>query len=99
MKPAARRKARILALQAVYSWQLSGNPIADIEQQMLIENDVTKIDVEYFKDLARGVVVNCKQLDEIVAPHLARPADELDMVEKAILRLSGYELKFREDVP
>ena len=66
---------------------------------MLIENDVTKIDVEYFKDLARGVVVNCKQLDEIVAPHLARPADELDMVEKAILRLSGYELKFREDVP
>lgn len=49
MKPAARRKARILALQAVYSWQLSGNPIADIEQQMLIENDVTKIDVEYFK--------------------------------------------------
>ncbi len=99
MKPAARRKARILALQAVYSWQLSANPIADIEQQMLIENDVTKIDVEYFKDLARGVVVNCKQLDEIVAPHLARPADELDMVEKAILRLSGYELKFREDVP
>ena len=99
MKPAARRKARILALQAVYSWQLSGNPIADIEQQMLIENDVTKIDVEYFEDLARGVVVNCKQLDEIVAPHLARPADELDMVEKAILRLSGYELKFREDVP
>ena len=99
MKPAARRKARILALQAVYSWQLSGNPIADIEQQMLIENDVTKIDFEYFKDLARGVVVNCKQLDEIVAPHLARPADELDMVEKAILRLSGYELKFREDVP
>ena len=60
---------------------------------------MTKIDVEYFKDLARGVVVNCKQLDEIVAPHLARPADELDMVEKAILRLSGYELKFREDVP
>ena len=51
MKPAARRKARILALQAVYSWQLSGNLIADIEQQMLIENDVTKIDVEYFKDM------------------------------------------------
>ncbi|WP_394192756.1 transcription antitermination factor NusB [Pseudoalteromonas atlantica] len=99
MKPAARRKARILALQAVYSWQLSGNAIADIEQQMLIENDVTKIDVEYFKDLARGVAVNKTQLDEAVSPHLTRPFDELDMVEKAILRLSAYELKFREDVP
>ncbi|MGO2477123.1 MAG: transcription antitermination factor NusB [Pseudoalteromonas sp.] len=99
MKPAARRKARILALQAVYSWQLSGNAIADIEQQMLIENDITKIDVEYFKDLARGVVVNRQQLDEVVSPHLTRPFDELDEVERAILRLSSYELKFREDVP
>ncbi|WP_440053791.1 transcription antitermination factor NusB [Pseudoalteromonas sp. T1lg65] len=99
MKPAARRKARVLALQAIYSWQLSGNPIADIEQQMLIENDVTKVDVEYFKDLARGVVVNQKQLDELIKPHLARPFDELDMVERAVLRVSAYELKFREDVP
>lgn len=99
MKPAARRKARILALQAVYSWQISGNLIADIEQQMLIETDVTKIDVEYFKDLATGVAVNYKQLDEEVSPHLTRPFDDLDMVERAILRLSSYELKFREDVP
>ncbi|WP_042147448.1 MULTISPECIES: transcription antitermination factor NusB [unclassified Pseudoalteromonas] len=99
MKPAARRKARVLALQAIYSWQLSGNAIATIEQHMLLENDVTKMDVEYFKDLARGVSVHHAQLDELLLPHLARPFDDLDMVEKAILRLSGYELKFREDVP
>ena len=60
MKPAARRKARILALQAIYSWQVSGNAIADIEQQMLLENDISKIDVEYFKDLACGVAVQHK---------------------------------------
>ncbi len=99
MKPAARRKARVLALQAIYSWQLSKNPIADIEQQMLLENDISKVDVDYFKDLARGVAVNHKQLDVIVTPHLTRPFDDLDEVEKAILRLSSYELKFREDVP
>jgi N utilization substance protein B len=99
VKPAARRKARILALQAVYSWQLSGNSIADIEQQMLIENDVSKVDVEYFKDLARGVAINVKQLDELVKPHLSRPFEDLDEVERAVLRLSAYELKFREDVP
>ena len=99
MKPAARRKARILALQAVYSWQLSGNLIADIEQQMLIENDVSKVDVEYFKDLARGVAINVTQLDELVKPHLSRPFEDLDEVERAVLRLSAYELKFREDVP
>jgi len=99
VKPAARRKARILALQAIYSWQLSGNAIATVEQHMLLENDIAKMDVEYFKDLARGVSVHHEQLDEILMPHLARPFEDLDMVEKAILRLSGYELKFREDVP
>ncbi len=72
MKPAARRKARILALQAIYSWQLSGNAIADIEQQMLIENHVTKIDVEYFKRFTQW---RCRkiisQLDEgWFHPHL-----------------------------
>jgi N utilization substance protein B len=99
MKPAARRKARKLALQAIYSWQVSGNPVADIEQQMLLENDITKIDVDYFKDLARGVAVNYKVLDDAVRPHLDRPFEEIDLIEKAILRLSCYELKFRQDVP
>jgi N utilization substance protein B len=99
VKPAARRKARILALQAIYSWQVSGNAIADIEQQMLLENDISKIDVEYFKDLACGVAVQHKVLDVILSPHLARPYEDIDFVEKAILRLSAYELKFREDVP
>lgn len=99
MKPAARRKARTLAVQAIYSWQVSGNNIADVEQQMLIENDVSKVDVDYFKDLIRGVVVNFSELDEFVKPHLDRAFDDVDLVEKAILRVSGYELKFRKDVP
>lgn len=58
-----------------------------------------KIDVEYFKDLACGVAVQHKVLDVILSPHLARPYEDIDFVEKAILRLSAYELKFREDVP
>ena len=37
MKPNARRLARSLAVQGVYSWQVSKNPIGDIEQQLLLE--------------------------------------------------------------
>ncbi|WP_199608965.1 transcription antitermination factor NusB [Flocculibacter collagenilyticus] len=99
MKPAARRKARSLAVQAVYSWQVSGNAIADVEHQLLLETDTSKVDVEYFKDIIRGVSVNANELDEFVKPHLDRPFDDVDLVEKAILRVSAYELKFRQDVP
>ncbi|TMS59959.1 transcription antitermination factor NusB, partial [Pseudoalteromonas sp. S1691] len=42
---------------------------------------------------------NYKQIDEAVSPHLTSPFDDLDMGESGIIRLSAYELKFREDVP
>lgn len=51
MKPAARRRARECALQALYSWQLSNNDIADVEYQFLAENDVKDVDVLYFREI------------------------------------------------
>jgi len=99
MKPAARRKARGLAVQAIYSWQLSQNHVSDIEQQMLLDNDVSKVDVEYFKEIVRGVAAHHKELDTALMPYTERPYEEVDQIEKAIMRLSAYELKFRMDVP
>lgn len=99
MKPNARRQSRSLAVQGIYSWQVSQNPISDIEQQLLLENNVKHLDVGYFQDLVRGVVKNHPELDEALKPYLARPFDEVDLVEKAILRVSAYELQFRLDVP
>lgn len=99
MKPNARRKSRALAVQGVYSWQISHNKIQDVEQQLLLENNVKQIDVAYFQDLLRGVGSYHQTLDELLKPYLDRPFDEIDQVEKAILRVSGYELKYRLDVP
>lgn len=99
MKPAARRKARGLAVQAIYSWQLSQNLITDIEQQMLLDNDVAKVDVQYFQELIRGVAAHYKEIDIILMPYTERPFEEIDQIEKAILRLTAFELKFRVDVP
>lgn len=99
MKPAARRKARRLAIQAVYSWQLSKNSISDIEAEFLTDNDVSKVDVEYFQDLIRGVATQASSLDGSLSPFTDRPFADLDQIERAILRVSAYELKFRIDVP
>ncbi|MEO1734486.1 hypothetical protein RB531_2 [Salmonella enterica subsp. enterica serovar Typhimurium] len=55
MKPAARRRARECAVQALYSWQLSQNDIADVEYQFLAEQDVKDVDVLYFRELLSGV--------------------------------------------
>ncbi|GIU03053.1 MULTISPECIES: transcription antitermination factor NusB [Shewanella] len=99
MKPSERRKARRLAVQAIYSWQLSGNNIADVEHEFLTEQSLDGVDVAYFRELFSGVATKKTQLDDLIIPHLERPIDEVSPVEKAIVRLATYELTFRKDVP
>ena len=42
MKPKARRLARELAVQAVYSWQMSKNAVEQIELSIVTSNDMKK---------------------------------------------------------
>lgn len=99
MKPAARRKARELALQGLYSWQMTGNPVEQIELSIATSNNMEKVDTGYFQELVRAVVKDSETLDSTVKPYLGRLPEELDVVEKAILRIATYELTQRIDVP
>ncbi|MFT4746931.1 MAG: N utilization substance protein B [Psychrobacter glaciei] len=99
MKPKARRIARELAVQAVYSWQMSKNAVEQIELSIVTSNDMKKVDTEYFLELLRAVVKDCAELDKKLKPYLGRLPEELDPVEKAILRIATYELVSRIDVP
>ena len=99
MKPSARRKAREFATQAIYSWQISGNDVSDIEAHFLTENTKRRFDIKYFQSLFRGVTTSVAELDLAIEPHVDRPLEEIDQVEKAILRLAIYELSHNQDVP
>ncbi|ABF14060.1 transcription antitermination factor NusB [Candidatus Palibaumannia cicadellinicola] len=99
MKITARRRARECAVQALYSWQLSNNNIADIEAQFLAEQDIKGIDVAYFRELYSGTAIAADMLDQLMVPYLSRPLDKLGHVERAVLRLALYELSKRQDIP
>ena len=95
----ARSKARRNAVQALYQWQLTGADVSVIEEQFLVEHDMAKVDVEYFRELLREVPLHLHELDDHIIEFLDRPMDEVDPVERAILRMSTYELELRLDVP
>jgi len=95
----ARSKARRNAVQALYQWQLTGADVSVIEEQFLIEHDMQNVDVEYFRELLREVPLHLHELDDHLIEYLDRPINEVDPVERAILRMSTYELEFRLDVP
>ncbi len=97
--PGMRHKARHFALQAIYQWQMTGAPAAEIESQFLEDQPVKGADLEYLHDLIVGVAANCAKLDETFAPFLSRPLQDLDYIDKAILRLSTFELLFRQEIP
>ena len=98
-KPSARRRARQLALQALYQWQLSQSSLTDIEMQFRSDNDFSKVDDGYFHILLHGIPKQASTLDETMAPLLDRSLDQLDPVEMAALRIGCYELMNRADVP
>jgi len=96
---AARSRARRRALQAIYAWQISGNRMEAIIEQFQHEQDMQIADLDYFEDLLRGVDRCCVELDEGLKPFLDRDIEKVDPIERASLRLSAYELKYRVDVP
>ncbi len=97
--PQSRRKARRLALQAIYQWQLSHTPPAEIEAEFLQQQNLNKVDVPYFLELLRGVPQNVDLIDAQMKPVLDRPIEDLNPVELAILRIGIYEFMHRLDVP
>lgn len=96
---AQRRKARHFGLQALYQWTLSGASVTDIEAEFRVDNDFRHTDGEYFSALLRGVTADVESLEMLFAPALDRALDELDPIERNLLRLGTFELRDRIDVP
>lgn len=97
--PVARSRARRRALQAVYAWQMSGTSAREVIAQFAHEQEREVADLEYFEDLVRGVDKHCEELDHALAPFLDRDIEQVDPIERAVLRIAAYELRERRDVP
>jgi len=94
-----REKARKFAMQALYTWQVSGNDLADIEKYYLADRNTEKFDLEYFKILLYSVPTHLSELDEQITKYSERDLEQLGDIEHSILRVAIYELKKSLDVP
>ena len=95
----ARSRARRMAMQALYEWQVANNTPLDILNTYRAEQDLKKVDEDYFRDLLLNTAKYQEELDAIMSACLDRPIHEVDPIEMAILRLASYELAHRPDVP
>lgn len=97
--PVLRSRARRRALQAIYAMQMSGTEPREIVAQFAHEQAKEIADLAYFEDLVHGVGTRYRELDAALAPFLDRTIEEVDPIERAMLRIAAYELQHRIDVP
>ena len=95
----SRRRSREFTLQALYQWQLSGDPADVLEKQLRAAKGFEKLDEAYFLMLLRGAISGAQELEQKLQPYLDRPLKELSPIEHCILLLGAYELVHQPDVP
>lgn len=73
--------------------------LVDIDAEFRVDNDFRHTDGEYFQALLRGVMEDVESLEALFSPLLDRALDDLDPIERNLLRMGTFELKERIDVP
>ncbi|MEY4763951.1 MAG: hypothetical protein RI907_624 [Pseudomonadota bacterium] len=95
----ARRRARELALQGLYEWQINRSDAGVVDAHMREQDDFAKCDRGHFDALLHGCIEQHAQLDQSLLKFLDRGVEELSPVEHAVLWIGAYELAHCLDVP
>lgn len=94
-----KRRARKLALQALYQWLMSASDIIEIEAQFRALNDMGKVDSDYFCRLLHDIPKHLNTLEEAITPFLDRAVADLNPIELTTLRIGAFELLYCPEVP
>jgi len=86
-------------MQALYQWQLARIDLKEIEDQFLVDQDMSKVDLEYFHELLHRIPAQLDEIDHILKEYVDRPVNEIDPVERAILRIGVFELERHLEIP
>lgn len=107
---AARRAARLAAVQALYQMETGGSTTADVLAEFTAgklprETEASYTDSEpnldLFKIIVEQAVERQATLDRAIARHLSKGwrLERIDAVARAILRAGAAELEQRGDIP
>ena len=94
-----RSRARRLAMQSLYQWQLNPVSASGLIAQHEGTREFEDADAEYFAQLVRQSVRDSDTNTAIIAEHADRPVDQIDPLETAVLMIALTELRHHLEVP
>ena len=96
----ARRRARALALQALYEIEAVGHEMEEVITRLLAEVRLSEENIAFAHELVSGVIQNEEKIDQNIrsfAP--AWPIEQIPLVDRNILRLAIFEILLDNKVP
>ena len=95
----ARRKAREMALQALYAMDLTGRWREGVSEDLYGE-DLWPSSTPHAHALLTGILERRAPIDETIGEHAEHwSVSRMNLIDRNILRIAVYELLFREDIP
>ena len=95
-----RRRAREIALQALYTWQLAGGGAREILEQAKALQGYDRCDQALAEALIEGVLSRAAELEALLLPYIAgRSFGQLSPVERAVLYIGALELAAHPETP
>jgi len=95
-----RRKARTIALQALFELDCSAHKPKEVLARLLEEKALPDEAADFAGSLVSGVLQNKKSIDDLIqrfAP--AFPVNQIAPIDRNILRLAIFEILFDNRVP
>jgi N utilization substance protein B len=94
-----RRQGRILAFQALYSWEVTRASWDEVTDFLWLEQEELPDVLDFSRLLVRGTIENIKVVDAMIRAHLHNwDFSRLKRVDLAILRMSTFTLMFQKDI-
>lgn len=100
MAGSVRHRARVAALQALYEADLTDHDLQQVIEHRLAEEELPADAVKFFNRMVPGVWERRAELDGLIeraAPHW--PIYQMPAIDKAILRMAIWELRFNTTDP
>ena len=101
----SRRNGRVIAFQALYSWDVNAVPLEELLEFSWVDSAVLdrmgSDNLLFTKLLISGTIENIEEIDSVIKKHLTAKwsFERISKVDLAVLRLSVYPLLYQKDMP
>ena len=96
----ARRRARAIALQALYEVDSVGHDVEGTLNHLLANVELLEENAAFVREIVNGVIQNREEIDQNIknfAP--AWPVEQIPVIDRNILRLAIFEILLDNKVP